>query len=279
VPLAQAQAEYPLDRLARALLLTDPESGGHIVVAHYACHPVTVQVQPLVSADFPGVALDLVRRNLPGCEGAMFLQGCDGDVNPPQVTTRSADVTRYGLILGGGILQAVGDLLDTAREGAGPALAVANEIVTLPSRPLPAPGELQQQQTDLQAALAAGPDESERARLGGEQRMLEEQMVRVLWGEGPVAVEVQGLRLGDVAIVGVAGEPFTALGLAAQENSPAAYTLVTGYANGYCGYLAPPEAWEEGGYEVSIGPWSQVGPEGWAPLVATVGGLLRRLWA
>ncbi len=258
---AQAVADYPLDRRARVLLLTDAERDSHIVVAHYACHPVTVQVQPLVSADFPGVALQLVTEAIPGCEGALFLQGCDGDVNPPQVTTRFADVMRYGLMLGGAVLEAVGALLDRDLPPSEPVLRVTRELLHLPSREVPSPEELGEEPSDP-----------------GERRMWEEQRVRVSWGRGPVPVEVQALRLGEAAIVGVGGEPFMALNLALQEESPAATTLVVGYANGYAGYLAPPEAWAEGGYEVGLGPWSQVGPQGWEPLVAAGKRLLGSLW-
>lgn len=261
IPETQAAAEYPLDRRARILLLTDPERASHIVLGHYACHPVTVQVQPLVSADFPAVAMGLVTEAVPGCEGALFLQGCDGDVNPPRVTTRFEDVTRYGLILGGAIVEAVGALLDRDLPPAAPVLRVAREVLHLPSRDLP-----------------ADDDPGEAPSDPGERRMWEERRVRVSWGAEPVPVEVQAMRVGDVAIVGVGGEPFMALNLALQERSPATMTLVTGYANGYAGYLAPPEAWEEGGYEVGLGPWSQVGPEGWEPLVAAGERLLDSLW-
>lgn len=262
IPEGQAVAEYPLDRHARVLLLTDAERDSHIVLAHYACHPVTVQVQPLVSADFPGVALQVVTDAVPGCEGGLFLQGCDGDVNPPRVTTRFEDVTRYGLMLGGSVLQAVGALLDRDLPPAEPSLRVTRELLSLPSRALPSGDELGEPPSDP-----------------GARRLWEEQRVRLSWGQRAVPVELQGLRLGEVAIVGVAGEPFMALNLALQEGSPAALTLVTGYANGYAGYLAPPAAWAEGGYEVGLGPWSQVGPEGWEPLVAGARRVLCRLWS
>ena len=64
------------------------------------------------------------------------------------------------------------------------------------------------------------------------------------------SAEVQTFRLGDVALVSVAAEPLVAIGLEVKAHSPAAHTLFAGYTNGSISYLAPPQAYEEGGYEV-----------------------------
>src|SRR5207244_2570089 len=66
------------DRELVVLLLERPDGRPAIVLTHFACHPVTVQVQPLVSADFPGVLTSLVERAAPGCEQCLFLQGAAG---------------------------------------------------------------------------------------------------------------------------------------------------------------------------------------------------------
>lgn len=274
----QVRAEYALDRDLRVLVLSDPATGGQIVVAHFAAHPVTVQVQPLVSADFPGAALGIVQREVARCEGALFLQGCDGDVNPTQANAGFDAVARHGLLLGGGILQGVGEALGGEASAEPATLRTASTTVMLPSRPLPSLAEVEAAFAEVEQRFAAATSEADRNRLAGERRMVEEQLVRVRWGEGPVAAEVQALRLGDVAVIGLPGEPFAALGHAIQEQSPAALTLVCGYANGYLGYLAPPEAWAEGGYEVMLGPWSHAGPEACGLLAAAAGGLLQQLW-
>lgn len=278
LPEADVRREYPLDRRLRVLLLTEPETGNSLVVGHFACHPVTVQVQELVSADYPGAAVRLVRQALTECDGAVFLQGCDGDINPPRGTTGFADVERYGQILAGGMIQAAGLIGGECAPAPAPVLACKSRVVELPSRPLPTAEEVAARVADCESRLAEATEDAERNRLTGERRMLEEQQVRLSWGAEPVPVEVQVIRLGEVAVVGLAGEPFMAINLALQEVSPAALTLVTGYANGYCGYLAPPEAWEEGGYEVMLGPWSHAGPEAVPLLVAAATEMLKELW-
>ena len=67
---------------------------------------------------------------------------------------------------------------------------------------------------------------------------------------GKVECAVQALRIGDVALVGVAGEAFVEIGLAVKERSPFPHTIFLGYTNGCLGYLPTAAAYESGGYEV-----------------------------
>ena len=68
--------------------------------------------------------------------------------------------------------------------------------------------------------------------------------------DGKVECAVQALRLGDVALVGVAGEAFVEIGLAVKARSPIPHTIFLGYTNGCLGYLPTATAYEPGGYEV-----------------------------
>ena len=67
---------------------------------------------------------------------------------------------------------------------------------------------------------------------------------------GKVECAVQALRLGDMALVGVAGEAFVEIGLAVKARSPIPHTIFLGYTNGCLGYLPTAAAYEPGGYEV-----------------------------
>jgi hypothetical protein len=55
--------------------------------------------------------------------------------------------------------------------------------------------------------------------------------------------------------------------------------LTVGYSNGYLGYLAPPSAWQKGGYEAggSIGPWSKLSSEAYGEILQGVARLRREL--
>ena len=69
---------------------------------------------------------------------------------------------------------------------------------------------------------------------------------------------LQALRLGDVALLAVPGELFTALGLEIKRRSPFAHTIVVELANDYIGYIPDREAFALGGYQVWTGLHSLV---------------------
>jgi hypothetical protein len=69
-------------------------------------------------------------------------------------------------------------------------------------------------------------------------------------------LELQAMRVGNVVLLGVPVEPFAELGAEIKRRSPFAVTLFSGYTNGFTGYLPTPEAYQEGGYEVWVTPFS-----------------------
>jgi hypothetical protein len=86
-------------------------------------------------------------------------------------------------------------------------------------------------------------------------------------GQTEATLEIQALRLGPVALVGVPNEVFTELGQAIQVRSPYAHTLVVELANGCEGYLPTPRAFAEGGYETMLARSSKLVPEAGAQVV------------
>ena len=77
------------------------------------------------------------------------------------------------------------------------------------------------------------------------------------------------MRIGDVVLLGIPGEPFCRMGLTIKAIRDDSLVLPVGYANGYLGYFAPPESWQTGGYEVQCGPWSKVGPDAYDMILNT----------
>ena len=64
-----------------------------------------------------------------------------------------------------------------------------------------------------------------------------------------VKVKVQVMRIGSLAIASCPFETFTETGLAIKKGSPFAKTFTISLANGYNGYLPPPDEHQRGGYE------------------------------
>lgn len=260
-------------------LLAQSISGQAIsVLSNFACHPVTVQVQPYVSADFPGAAMSFVEQSLPHCATSLFLQGACADINPRRNTSDFHDVACYGWMLGGEIVKAVGRVSASDYEPLPVQVAVRQATVHLPVREMPPIDVLQDEYDAATQQLAHA--SSEEARAGGarRQRLAQEALVLAEMGDAPIPAEIQVIRIGDVAVVALPGEPFVELGLAIKARSPARYTFVVGYANDWIGYLTTPQAWEEGGYEVSLGPWTRVGPQAGYQLVDKAIELANHLW-
>ena len=69
--------------------------------------------------------------------------------------------------------------------------------------------------------------------------------------------EIQIFRIGDAAIVGLKGEPFVEGQLEIKKRSPAPFTTVAHFCNGYAGYLPTLKAFEGGGYETRTGKQSK----------------------
>jgi hypothetical protein len=63
--------------------------------------------------------------------------------------------------------------------------------------------------------------------------------------------QVQVLRIGDLAIVGLPGEPFVEGQLAIKVGSPAPFVQVTHMASHYVGYLPTREACGRDGHETN----------------------------
>jgi neutral ceramidase len=266
--VAGSRPAGPIDPQTGVLLLRALDGPECIVLANFACHPVTVQVQPLVSADFPGVAMRMVEQTLPGCVASLFFQAACGNLNPIRNTTDFADVERYGLMLGGEVVKVAARLSAPATPPQPVVLEVRSETVMLAVRDLPPRGPAQEAFDEAAARLGEAKSDAERQHWRRQQRIAEETLVLVEWGSGPISAEVQVVRLGDVGLVALPGEPFVELGLAIKAHSPLPHTFVIGYANDWIGYLTTPEAWQQGGYEVGPGPWTRVGPDGGMQLVA-----------
>lgn len=265
----------PRDDRVPVLLVSGETWCGAVV--GFTCHPTTVQVQPLVSADYPGLACEIVERAL-GAQACLFLQGACGDVNPVRATTDFQDVALYGRFLGGEALRALSLLEARDLPPMSGALAVGSERVELERRPLPERSPLERATRELEARIQEASTDEERREAVAAYRKVAEPLRLVQLGSEPVRMEVQVIRLGDALIVAVEGELFVEYGNRIKEVSPAPVTFVAAYSNGYEGYIPTPEAFDEGGYEVSVGPWTRVWRTGGEVLTERVLALARRVW-
>lgn len=71
--------------------------------------------------------------------------------------------------------------------------------------------------------------------------------------EENLTVQLQAIRIGDLAVCGIPFETFVEIGLDLKKRSPFPQTMAIGLANGRHGYLPTPEQHQLGGYETWLG--------------------------
>jgi neutral ceramidase len=64
------------------------------------------------------------------------------------------------------------------------------------------------------------------------------------------------IRIGELAIVFLPGEPFVEIAQEIEKRSPFAHTIVVAYSENNIGYIPTEEGFELGGYEAGPGKWS-----------------------
>lgn len=262
-----------------AVLFAERDSSGPVVIANFACHPVTVQVQPLVSADFPGVAMALLERELGNGAVCLFVQGAAGDINPIRGHTSNwRDVETYGLMVAGAALQAIG-LARLTEPWNNPVLGAETDSIVLQPRSAPSLDEAAATLAEAEKRLnLLSKDNVQYCQAYTALRMARETYRLSQFGQQPITAEIQCLRLAGAAITAFPGELFCELGMRVKAESAAEVTLIAECANGSLGYLAPRHEWERGGYEVGAGPWCRVAPGGPEKLVEAALTQIHRLF-
>ena len=222
----------------------------------FACHPVVLGPDNReVSGDWPAMASRFIEQALGGAV-AIFAQGSCGDVNPLTARLRQRLVTEPHVLSGSGICYygvpgaagrtgfAIGDRTGgTFAEADALGSAVAREAIRV-RRGVVTAG-IDGLWTRQLAVSPGGNSAGQAGPLGAHL------FPRAAPGD-PLEIMLIGIDPG-VVLVGQPGEVFgeTGVGLRRHLRSlgvPDA--LVIGYANGWRGYLPPPSAYVDGGYEV-----------------------------
>lgn len=252
------------------------------LVMNYACHPDVLGPRvTLVSPDYVGHARATV-ETLTGVP-ALFLQGAAGDIDPIVGIVLEPDgwveIRRLGLQLGAEAAKVFAGIRTHRRRGerqihrsmsdglsmwtycdvigsAITAFGVVTRHLTLPLQPLPG-SDIAQAEVDNWEQTLHRLKESRGS--SADQRLAERhldwarlQQHAVRSGESQqVEMELQAIRLNDIGIVAIPGEPFIEIGLNIKRRSPLPHTFVLGYSNGCLVYVPTAKAFAEGGYEVN----------------------------
>lgn len=252
----------PLGRIDEqvCVLRFDRKEAEDIVLVSFACHPDTVGGCK-VSADWPGFLRRTVEKALDHTK-CIFFNGAEGDVNHVNVHPVGGDLNdmfmdfddvsrgygharHMGRVAAGGVLQ----IYDKVKYTEADQLKCRQRTIFVPSN-MPKPEELPEARR-IDALHRAGKDEE----LPFTGMMLTtvvaeaDRMLRLEHGPEKFEMELSAIAIGDVALIGIPGEPFNGIGKALKEAEGWGMIIPTCLTNGHQGYFPMMDAYREGGYE------------------------------
>lgn len=231
-----------------------------LVLVNFGDHPDVVGGSK-ISADWPGFVCSTLEQAIPGTK-CIFFNGAQGDVNHVNVHPRGGDlndlandfddVTRgygharhIGRVIAGAVLQVYDKVCYTDVEQ----LRYLQKNVDIPSN-MPDASQMAEAHR-INDLHNAGKDEE----LPYSGMMLTTvvaeagRMVRLEHGPESFQMPISSIAIGNVALVGLPGEPFTGIGRGLKEAEGWDLILPTCATNGYEGYFPMMDAYDEGGYE------------------------------
>jgi hypothetical protein len=237
----------------------------------FGCHPVALgAAERHASADYVGVLRREMERR--GTGPVLYVNNPCGDVNPVGMEQPGRPLAES---LGKGLAEVALPLWRSAepvdeRASVIGAVQAQVELTYLPLRPAEEAAALLAQGQARLATLDPGTTAYRVAQITEVDHAL--RVLRHHFGrEEPVAppAEVQALRLGPVAVVGLPGEVFSSIGAAIRAGSAlgAARTLVANLSNDNVGYVPDRGAYGVAGYETGVASRYGGHPAAWAPEV------------
>ena len=209
------------------LIRIDHEDGTPLaLIANYAIHGTVLGGEStLISGDAPGVVSAYVEEKT----GAplLFINGAAGDLAPVYSVYPNpvaGHLSQFRRLLGDRILDAYNRIATSA---GGVTLTLGSIVVETPRRPeLGWPDDLAKYSTTTQAFSL-------------------------------VRLPIRFLKINsDVAIWCAPVEMFCEISNEIRDRSPFPFTFYFGYTNGSLGYLPAASAWEQGGYEPGVSPFT-----------------------
>ena len=242
------------------VLRFDREGAETLLFVNFGDHPDTVGGE-LVSADWPGFARRTLETAIPNVK-CIFCNGAQGDVNHVNVHPKPGDLNdmfmdfddvsrgygharHMGRVVAGAVLQ----VFDKAAYTDVDAIRFARRTIRVPSQ-MPAPEQMAEAHR-INDLHNAGKD----AELPYEGMMLTTvvaeaaRMVRLEHGPADFPMDLSAVAIGNVALAGIPGEPFTGIGRGIKEAPQWDLVLPMCLTNGCEGYFPMKEAYDEGGYE------------------------------
>ncbi|MBR7182311.1 MAG: hypothetical protein IKD28_05990 [Clostridia bacterium] len=269
-PINDPNIDHPIGTLDQRvnLLRFDREGASTVLLVNYGLHADTVGGE-LVSADWPGVMRRTLEKTLDGVQ-TMFMNGAEGDVGSTNVYVKEGDgdmndteisfdnemkspgMARFvGRALAGTVLQVYDKVqyVDVDRLG-----VIRRSLAVPANRPTAEEAVLAHQYKDLHDA---GRDDLIPYTAMELTTVVAEalRMCRLENAPENFYLPLSALRIGNVALLGIPGEPFTEVGVGIKEAEGFDMIMPCSLTNGDDGYFPVQSAYDEGGYETRTSPY------------------------
>jgi hypothetical protein len=262
---------------------------GYLV--NYSCHAVVLGPDnTMISADYPGYLMSRMEGSGATC---LFTNGACGDINPltdslrkrmergEDIYDRRGGTFQEAEVLGMSLSKLALESLLASESLGDDRLVVATQTFDAPFHSLVPIEVLDARIEELQAMLPAmqdgssPPDELYRTGLELEFAKRARESMR----RGGPRVEIQGILIGDVVLVGIPGELFVEIGLEIKKmaGTLGLKCVIIELANDYLSYLPTSSSFQDGGYETEIARSLGYGPELQELLLGSVGKTLEKL--
>jgi len=248
------------------VLRVDGEDGSPMaILINFSMHP-DVMTGCEISADFPGECSRIVSSLYESKPMVVYMQGACGNLNQLDVSTTVnqngwQEVTRISRVLAGKTLAAseLSEPMDCEDLGS------ISRKVGIKYHPLTEELKAKAEETRKKA----NPNDFEKAQA---------ELIADYRLDGKSAdVELQAIRIGDTAVVGIPGEYFVEYGLSIKEWSPFDQTFIAELANDTFGYIPILDAFYPGTYETMPILSANLEPSAGIQMANEAGKMLREL--
>lgn len=261
-PIDDPNIDHPLGELDQRVNVVrfDQENGQSIVLYNYGVHVDTIGGE-LISADWPGWTRRTLEKALDGVK-CIYFPGCQGDVGSTNVHPRPGDMNdteisfdnemkspgmaRFvGRALAGTILQVYDKVayVDVDR------INILHKMVKVGAN-TPKPEDMPRAKLYKKLHDEGKDDQIPYTAMELTTVVAEAtRMCELENGPDHFLLEMTGVQLGSIAMIGLPGEPFTDIGVQIKNTEGWDMIMPCCIVNGYVGYFPTKEAFDEGGYE------------------------------
>jgi hypothetical protein len=236
------------------------ECGDNVVIGNYGNHPDVIGNNK-ASADWPGFARRIFERAVENTK-CVFFNGAQGDINHVNVKPVGGDlngmfndfddVTRgyaHSRHMGNVVAGALMNVYEKVEFLPVDEIKFVEEIANVASN-MPTPDEMEEARY-INAMHLAGKDSELPYKGMMLTTMVADAGRKIRLEQGPefFPMNLTGIKIGDVAFIGIPGEPFTGIGMGLKESKGWKMVCPTCLTNGSRGYFPMKDSYDEGGYE------------------------------